>query len=292
MPETRRRRAFNVSHRDETDVLLWTCDQRFLDFFGGRGRGRAIRIFRARGNGARARRRRSLPRPSKLHRPAAHSVLANLGHEGAVEAENVLRQRSPGHRIGRTRRCRWWARPRPLVIFGGRRVRLLPSTTMLKCAGVSPIVFASATSARALRRSTCPCTRKPPRTFTDCGVKTNVGPSREFPATQDNSTVEAITAPALELGRRRSRFRTSRARAAFERIDGRSLVRTEGKIDNDAGARALPRTTAFAVGDHHVERKTPTVRIEAVDHHAQTVAHEQQIDMRIKGSRPSARCAR
>ncbi len=58
------------------------------------------------------------------------------------------------------------------------------------------------------------------------------------------------------------------------------LIGSEGKIDDDAGMFDATHDGA-AVGDHHVQRDADR-RVHAVKHHAEGIADQQQIAMRIE----------
>ena len=68
--------------------------------------------------------------------------------------------------------------------------------------------------------------------------------------------------------------------AVAEGLGRRFLVAAERHIDDDAG-RLGAAHHGLAVGDHHVEGNAQRA-VQAVQHHAQAVADQQQVDMRVE----------
>jgi hypothetical protein len=71
--------------------------------------------------------------------------------------------------------------------------------------------------------------------------------------------------------------------ALWNGLLGAGLIAAEGQVDDHAGVgRAAHHGRTMR--DHHVERHGERA-VEAVDHHAQRIADQQQVDMRIEPAR-------
>ncbi len=84
---------------------------------------------------------------------------------------------------------------------------------------------------------------------------------------------------ALQLHRRTAGLRHDAGGAAEGKLR-RFLVADEGHVDDETGA---PAATMYrgTMGDHHVEGDLEGA-VESIQHHAQGIAHQQQIDMGIE----------
>ena len=80
--------------------------------------------------------------------------------------------------------------------------------------------------------------------------------------------------PALELDRRAAGLRHD-ARGGAEGLGRRLLVGAEGEVHDDAGPPGGADHRA-AVGDHHVDRDADR-RVHAVEHHAERIAHQDEV---------------